>query len=104
MKKTVDPFYKSAAWLKCREAVLIRDHYLCQPCLRKQKITCAYAVHHIQSLHDRPDLALTMDNLESICAACHNKEHPEKAAGKRKEHLLKRRATILKSKANEERW
>jgi 5-methylcytosine-specific restriction endonuclease McrA len=35
-------------------------------------------VHHIEHLDKRPDLALDNDNLESLCADCHNREHPEK--------------------------
>ncbi|MDR6227560.1 hypothetical protein [Desmospora profundinema] len=33
-------------------------------------------------LKDNPDRALEADNLESVCAACHNQLHPEKAGGK----------------------
>jgi len=29
-------------------------------------------------LKEFPELALVDDNLESLCAACHNKVHPEK--------------------------
>ncbi|MBH0342277.1 hypothetical protein ABB08_08715 [Paenibacillus larvae] len=68
-------FYNSSAWKKCRESVLIRDHYLCQQCLKEQRITQADMVHHIIPLLDDWSKGLDMDNLESLCNACHNKEH-----------------------------
>lgn len=102
--KKVNPFYKSTAWRKCREVVLIRDHYLCQPCLRLGRITTANTVHHIKPLEDHPELALDEDNLESICPVCHNKEHPEKGRGKKNEAQPRRRVTVVKSKGNPEIW
>ncbi|AJD83068.1 HNH endonuclease [Paenibacillus phage Tadhana] len=68
-------FYNSAAWKKCREAVLTRDHYLCQRCLEQKKITQADMVHHIVHLTDDWSKGLDMDNLESLCLSCHNEEH-----------------------------
>lgn len=101
--KQVKPFYKTAAWLKCRADILVRDVYLCQPCFRKHKIKLADLVHHIKALEDYPDLALDWDNLESVCDACHNKAHPEKGGGKQ-EPKKQRKAVIVKDKANRERW
>ncbi|URN94569.1 MAG: HNH endonuclease [Candidatus Pristimantibacillus lignocellulolyticus] len=102
--KKVDPFYKSTAWLKCRAYVLLRDNYLCQTCLRDQALTPANTVHHIKARLDYPDLALDTDNLESICPSCHNKEHPEKGGGQKKDARKKRRVNVVVSKANEEWW
>lgn len=102
--KKTKAFYKSAAWLKCRKLVLKRDYYLCQPCLRDGKLTTADAVHHIKPLEDYPELALDMDNLESICNSCHNKEHPEKGGGSKKEPVREHKARVLKAKANKEVW
>jgi 5-methylcytosine-specific restriction protein A len=102
-------FYKSNTWRKCREYVLIRDRYLCQRCLEEGKLTPATTVHHKQHLKDRPDLALSADNLQSVCYSCHNKLHPEKARRitKRKkktntEATTKRRARVIESKPNPE--
>lgn len=100
--KRVKPFYKSAAWLKLREYVLTRDHYLCQECLRNGKITTANTVHHIIPIEEDPDLALDADNCESICPTCHNKMHPEKGRGKQPKK--KRRAKIIEVKPNPEVW
>ncbi|WP_091839815.1 HNH endonuclease [Marininema halotolerans] len=101
MKKKADPFYKSTAWKKCRETILTRDHYLCQPCLRRGKLTTANTAHHIKPLAKAPDLALDEDNLESICPTCHNQEHPERAKRKKDEKKKeKRRARVIKIEGN----
>lgn len=108
MTKKVKPFYKSRAWLKLREFVLTRDHYLCQPCLRNNKITTANTVHHIIPIEDDPDLALDADNCESICPPCHNKVHPEKGGGSKREARrvseVKPRANVVKVEPNPEVW
>lgn len=35
-------------------------------------------VHHKKHADEYPELAYDLDNLESLCEACHNKKHPEK--------------------------
>ena len=39
----------------------------------------ATTVHHIKHYDEYPELALNNDNLISLCEACHNNMHPEKA-------------------------
>jgi len=70
-------FYHTTAWRKKRRAILKRDHYACQRCRRQGRYTPATTVHHKRHLKDAPELALTDGNLESLCAACHEEEHPE---------------------------
>ena len=38
--------------------------------------------HHIKHADEYPELAYKDDNLISLCDACHNAEHPEKAKKK----------------------
>lgn len=78
-------FYTSMAWERVRQNALKRDHYECQRCRAKGKLTKAVIVHHIKHLKDRPDLALCLDDpetgekqLTSLCKACHEEEHPER--------------------------
>lgn len=97
--KEAKRFYNSDAWKKCRSLALIRDNYLCQECLKCGDITPAVMVHHIKEREDHPELALVLDNLISLCNSCHNKEHPEKGGGKKKQ---KRRVPVVKVKANRE--
>lgn len=40
-------------------------------------------VHHIKHAEEYPEIAFEDSNLVSLCEACHNKAHPEKAAKNR---------------------
>lgn len=71
-------FYKSTGWKRKRKGILRRDNYECQECKRQGGYSKATDVHHIKHLEAHPELALHDDNLESLCAACHNRLHPEK--------------------------
>ena len=70
--------YNDKKWLDIREVALLRDSLLCQECLRKGIYTEAKIVHHIVELKDDVTKAYDLDNLESVCVACHNKEHKGK--------------------------
>ncbi len=85
-------FYHTTAWQKKRAQVLQRDHGACQRCREKGKYTKADTVHHIRHLRDVPELALTDDNLISLCSECHEAVHPEK------------HKTTPKGYTNIERW
>lgn len=77
-------FYHSPQWKHKRAAILRRDEYRCVECQRYGRTRIATHVHHIKELEDSPELALVDTNLESLCAACHNKKHPEKGGGRRR--------------------
>lgn len=68
-------FYRSPEWLAVREAVLVRDHGLCQRCLWEGRITPADTVHHIVELREDWSRRLDPANLVSLCQACHNAVH-----------------------------
>ena len=82
--KETDPFYKSQAWRRLRAVALERDHWICQDCLAQKRAGArirarqATVVHHVVPRETQPELALELDNLVSLCEACHNKRHPEK--------------------------
>ena len=67
-------FYNSKEWENVRNAVLMRDKYLCQKCGRP-----AEEVHHKVHLSPQnigdPSVTLNMDNLVSLCKDCHFEEH-----------------------------
>lgn len=71
--------YSSRRWKAKRLAILKRDKYLCVNCKRYGKHTEATVVHHIEHVDKYPELAFTDSNLQSLCVACHNRVHPEKA-------------------------
>jgi len=68
--------YESVAWRRVRLLALQRDNYLCRQCLRKKRITKATQVHHLKPIKGYPELALTLDNLESLCWDCHEQTKP----------------------------
>ena len=74
--------YKSGKWKRKRAKILRRDGYQCQMCRRYGKATPAVTVHHIKHADEYPEFAYDDDNLVSLCEACHNKCHPEKAVKK----------------------
>jgi len=86
-------FYQCKEWRILRAEALLRDNYECQVCKSKGKYSKATNVHHIKEVKDRPDLALTLDNLQCVCIACHNDIHDK--------HL---RIDKRKPFVNEERW
>ncbi|WP_239255406.1 HNH endonuclease [Listeria ilorinensis] len=75
-------FYKSGPWKRVRQDVLERDNYECQECKRSGRVTTKVTtelvkldVDHIKDLEHYPELALDLDNLETLCQVCHNRKH-----------------------------
>lgn len=91
----IKKFYKCKEWKRKRRQILRRDNYECQKCKREGKYSKAMTVHHKEHLDKRPDLALVDENLESLCGACHNEEHPEK---------LKKTEVEQRERITPERW
>lgn len=71
--------YKSKRWQRKQKGIMRRDRYMCQWCKRYGRNVQATVVHHIEHADTHPELGYTDSNLISLCAACHNKAHPEKA-------------------------
>ena len=80
-------FYKTAAWLKCRDGYIKHVGGLCERCLARGLIVPGYIVHHkcylnAENITD-PSITLNWDNLEYLCHDCHNKEHFKESQKKR---------------------
>lgn len=75
--------YTCAKWKKKRREILRRDGYQCRECRRYGRVREATEVHHIKHADEYPELAYKSQNLVSLCHACHNKMHPEKALATR---------------------
>lgn len=88
-------FYHSSDWQSVRQLALTRDHYLCQVCKRKGIIKQGNTVHHIVPIKDDWNKRLDLDNLETICMACHNKEHFEKGYSKSKKKIRKNKNIVV---------
>lgn len=68
-----DKFYSSKAWFKVRAQALKRDGYVCQMCGKDIRGKGIGIVDHIIMRKKRPDLALSLGNLQSLCKTpCHD--------------------------------
>jgi 5-methylcytosine-specific restriction protein A len=79
--------YRSTKWKTLKDKVLKANHYECQRCKARGRITRAVLVHHEVPVRSRPDLALvpylpdgTMQ-LVPLCFECH--EEIERERGNR---------------------
>lgn len=72
-------FYNSKEWKKCREGYKQSVNGLCERCLREGKYVPGDEVHHKVWLTpvniNNPDITLSFNNLELLCATCHSIEH-----------------------------
>ena len=67
-----DAFYTSPEWRAVREHVRSRDGHRCSVArLIGGDCSARLDVHHLQSIEERPDLALDPDNLLTVCASHH---------------------------------
>ena len=70
-------FYKSKAWLQCREGFIQSVYGLCSRCNSP-----GYIVHHkillIPNNINNVEVTLNWQELEYLCIDCHNKEHMSK--------------------------
>lgn len=79
MGKATDPrFYASKKWKKERE-LYRKANPFCERCLARGIYKPTEIVHHKEYLDNikvqDESLALSFDNLESLCFDCHNREH-----------------------------
>lgn len=85
--KNPQVFYTSYAWKQKRREVLALDKFECQYCKARGRYRPATMVHHVKHLRDRPDLALSIWDIQpdgtrerqliSLCYSCHEKLHPK---------------------------
>ena len=72
-------FYRSAAWITCRDSYIAKRRGLCERCLARGLIRSGKIVHHKVYLTPEnisiPGIALNHANLELLCQDCHNAEH-----------------------------
>lgn len=69
-----------ASWDRLRKVILVRDGYLCQPCLRNGTPTPATQVDHVKPKAKGGTDAL--GNLQAICGPCHEAKTILDAGGK----------------------
>ena len=73
------PFYKSSAWLKCREGYIKSVGGMCEDCMARGRYTPGLIVHHIDPITPDnimdPNVTLNWKNLRLVCKDCHEAEH-----------------------------
>ena len=67
--------YNTKKWAIVRRKALIRDDFLCVQCIANGVHTLATEVHHITPIREDMSKSYDLENLESICHACHMKQH-----------------------------
>lgn len=72
-------FYTSARWRRAR-AFKLRRNPLCEVCESRGLLVPAAIVHHREEIKVS-DQWLVLDNLQSVCVACHNQIHKGKGEG-----------------------
>lgn len=96
----IDKLYKTSRWRKLRQTIIRRDFGLCQECKRRDIYTKGTVVHHIVEAREDITIFWQETNLELVCDACHNRDHPERSGGKTK---AKPKVNVVKFYANNER-
>lgn len=74
IKEYARDFYTSKAWRDTQRAYMLSKNYICERCGKP-----AVIVHHKtyitpKNIND-PNITLNWDNLEALCATCHQHEH-----------------------------
>ena len=91
-------FYRSMAWRNCREAYAKSRAGLCERCLAVGLYTPGTQVHHKQRLTpetlSNTDIALSWDNLELLCDACHHEEHAARQPKKQRRYRVDEDGTL----------
>ena len=74
-------FYDTPQWKALRRLALQRDGYRCTICRCDVRGKGKARVDHIHSIHARPDLALMLSNVRTLCPEHDNQAHREKPKG-----------------------
>lgn len=95
-KKYAYGFYKSRAWIKCRDGYMKSKYYICEKCGKT-----AVIVHHKRfitpmNIND-PTITLNWDNLQAVCIECHNKIHFGNQQTTTKETKFDENGNLIKS-------
>ena len=78
-------FYKSKEWIELRDEVMQDNHFECQECLKRGRVSRADCVHHVIEVRKNPSLALSKTYVDAdgnehrqlvpLCNKCHNQVH-----------------------------
>lgn len=93
---TYNRFLKTDYWSDVRERILARDEYVCQMCGSEKSLV----VHHKTYKHHKKE-AEHLEDLVTLCNACHNEWHREESRlAKKKESDMYAEFGLTKSEAD----
>ncbi|MFB8328091.1 HNH endonuclease [Bacillus wiedmannii] len=97
-KEYAKKFYKSTAWVKCRESYIATTlDGMCEHC----KEAPGYIVDHIVEITPEiignPDITLNHENLQYLCLPCHNTKTFGKAVLIREDVMFDENGDLIKS-------
>lgn len=100
MRKLRQTAYRNTQWRKMRDTYM-KEHPICEECLKVGKVTAAEDVHHKRSPFRNGEinwgLLLDYDNLESVCKECHARIHNEKLGHISPETIIKQLDALFDS-------
>lgn len=62
--------YRDRRWPALRMAAKRRDGFACVQCGSRHRLE----IDHIEPVRDRPDLAWSLSNLQTLCGRCHSRK------------------------------
>ena len=86
--ESVESFYTSWKWRKCRAAFVKAKGGLCERCLKRGIINPGTKEQPLEAHHkiplnddniDDPSITLNWENMELLCKKCHDEEREKKA-------------------------
>lgn len=99
MRKLRQTAYQNKHWRKLRDTYL-KEHPVCEECLKKGRVTPAQDVHHIKSPFKGGEinynLLLDYHNLESLCKDCHGLLHSQMQGHKPAEKIIEELDELFK--------
>jgi len=91
MRKLRQKAYQNKHWRKLRDTYM-KEHPICEECLKHGKVTPAEDVHHIRSPFRGGEINYNMlldyHNLESVCKDCHGEIHAAQQGHQSPEKIL----------------
>lgn len=92
MRKLRQQAYQNSTWRKERDLYL-KEHPICEECLKKGKVTPAQDIHHIKSPFKGGEVNYTLlldwNNLMALCKDCHGNIHAAQQGHISPEEILK---------------
>ena len=67
VKRAGEHIYRTKRWKVLRWEALKRDGFKCRACPSRFRLE----VDHIKPIRDFPELAYSLENLQTLCARCH---------------------------------